>query len=103
MFKGKTVVITGGASGIGAALARGFIAEGAKVCIADLNSEAFQRVSAELGCMGKFAMFAQNRRSLIWLTRSKTSWARSISLCPTRAWRNLNLHMRRLRQTMIGN
>ena len=51
MFSQKTVVITGGASGIGAALARAFVAEGAKVCIADFNENSAQKVANELGCM----------------------------------------------------
>ncbi|KIX96490.1 uncharacterized protein Z520_07756 [Fonsecaea multimorphosa CBS 102226] len=35
-FQGKVVAITGGASGVGAALTRRYVAEGAKVLIADL-------------------------------------------------------------------
>jgi NAD(P)-dependent dehydrogenase (short-subunit alcohol dehydrogenase family) len=34
MLKGKTAIITGGGTGIGAAVAARFVAEGAKVCIA---------------------------------------------------------------------
>src|SRR2546430_3945474 len=37
---GKVAIVTGGASGIGAATARRFVAEGAPVVIADLNDEA---------------------------------------------------------------
>lgn len=46
---GKSVVITGGASGIGAALARQAAAQGAKVCIADLNMDLAQRAADEIG------------------------------------------------------
>ncbi|MEQ6202919.1 SDR family NAD(P)-dependent oxidoreductase [Sulfitobacter sp. HNIBRBA2951] len=46
---GKTIVITGGASGIGAAMARQAAAKGAKVCIADLNLEAAKEVADEIG------------------------------------------------------
>jgi meso-butanediol dehydrogenase/(S,S)-butanediol dehydrogenase/diacetyl reductase len=45
---GKTVVITGGGSGIGAAIARGISAEGANVVIADLDLAAGQAVAAEI-------------------------------------------------------
>src|SRR5439155_11330665 len=39
-LNGKVAIVTGGASGIGAATARRFVAEGARVVIADLNDEA---------------------------------------------------------------
>ncbi|MFZ4067801.1 MAG: SDR family NAD(P)-dependent oxidoreductase [Phenylobacterium sp.] len=48
-FEGKVAVITGGASGIGAAAARRFHAEGASVLLADLNAEAGAALAAELG------------------------------------------------------
>lgn len=48
--KGKTVAITGGASGIGAALARRFHADGAKaITIADIDMEQAATVAAEVG------------------------------------------------------
>lgn len=49
-LKDKTAIVTGGASGFGAGIARKFIAEGARVIIADLNIEAAQAMAAELGC-----------------------------------------------------
>ncbi|MFT7219801.1 MAG: NAD(P)-dependent dehydrogenase (short-subunit alcohol dehydrogenase family) [Candidatus Azotimanducaceae bacterium] len=38
-LKDKVCVITGGASGIGAACARAFAAKGAKVFVTDINKE----------------------------------------------------------------
>ena len=48
-FAGKVVVITGGAQGIGRATAERFIAEGAKVVIADVNAERLHATAAEIG------------------------------------------------------
>ena len=46
---GKTAIVTGGGSGFGAGIARKFIAEGAQVVIADINSAAAETLSDELG------------------------------------------------------
>ena len=47
-LKGRSAVITGGASGIGLATARRFASEGAHVVIADLDSTAGQQVAEEV-------------------------------------------------------
>lgn len=46
---GKTAIVTGGASGFGAGIARKFIAEGARVLIADLNIELAYETARDLG------------------------------------------------------
>lgn len=51
-FVGKVVVVTGGAAGIGAAIARRFAAEGAKVAIADLNGDRAQQTADDIGSAG---------------------------------------------------
>lgn len=48
-LSGRRAVVTGGASGIGAACARAFAAAGAHVVIADLNGDAARQVADELG------------------------------------------------------
>ncbi|MDW3223709.1 MAG: SDR family oxidoreductase [Paracoccaceae bacterium] len=51
-FEDKTVVITGGASGIGAALALLLSQKGARVAIADRNEDLVQTVASRIGCLG---------------------------------------------------
>jgi NAD(P)-dependent dehydrogenase (short-subunit alcohol dehydrogenase family) len=48
-FRGKTAVITGGASGIGLALARALVNEGANVVIADIEQAALDFATDSLG------------------------------------------------------
>src|SRR5215210_5683375 len=48
-FEGATAVVTGGASGIGAACARQLGALGAKVVVADLNAAKGEAVASEIG------------------------------------------------------
>jgi 3alpha(or 20beta)-hydroxysteroid dehydrogenase len=46
---GKVAIVTGGASGIGAATCRRFVAEGARVVVADVNDDAGAALARELG------------------------------------------------------
>jgi 3-oxoacyl-[acyl-carrier protein] reductase len=48
-FQGKTVLVTGGAKGIGAATGKRFASEGATVVVADFDEEAAQETARELG------------------------------------------------------
>lgn len=48
-INGRVAMITGGASGLGAATARALAAQGAKVALLDLNMDAGQALAAELG------------------------------------------------------
>ena len=46
---GKVAVITGAGSGFGAAMAKRFVAEGAKVIVADVNGDGGNQVALEIG------------------------------------------------------
>ena len=48
-LKGKTALVTGGASGFGAEIARSYVREGAKVVILDLNKAGADAVAKESG------------------------------------------------------
>jgi 3(or 17)beta-hydroxysteroid dehydrogenase len=52
--EGKVALVTGGASGLGAASARMLVREGAQVAITDLNEEAGQALAKELGMSTRF-------------------------------------------------
>ena len=52
-LRDKVAVVTGGSGGIGRAMARAFLDEGARaVVLADLSEEAVQAAAGELGCDG---------------------------------------------------
>ena len=54
-LQGKTAVITGASSGIGAASARRFVEEGANVVVADVQVDLGKAIVAELGDAARFA------------------------------------------------
>lgn len=65
-LKGKVAIVTGAAQGMGAAHARVFIREGARVVLTDLNEEKGQALASELG---KNALFVKQN------VTSETDWA----------------------------
>lgn len=51
---GKVAFVTGAASGLGEAIARRFVEEGAQVLLADIDDPAGERLAAELGAAASF-------------------------------------------------
>ncbi|MEO9231490.1 MAG: glucose 1-dehydrogenase [Devosia sp.] len=49
----KTAIVTGGASGFGAGIVRKFLAEGARVMIADINGDAAAALAKDLGALSQ--------------------------------------------------
>lgn len=56
-FAGKSVIVTGGASGIGLACVEAFAAEGASVLIADIDRARGQAAAVRLGAEGRAVRF----------------------------------------------
>ena len=58
-FDGKVAIVTGGASGIGAACSTTFARGGAKVVVADLNEELGNGLVSEIKAIGRDAIFTR--------------------------------------------
>jgi NAD(P)-dependent dehydrogenase (short-subunit alcohol dehydrogenase family) len=58
-LRGKVAAVTGGASGIGEATVRRFVAEGARVAFADRDVERGKRIAAEIEASGGHALFVE--------------------------------------------
>src|SRR5258708_9878005 len=53
-FNNRTVIVTGGARGMGASHARGFVSEGANVVIADILEQEGRKLADKLGAHAIF-------------------------------------------------
>lgn len=58
-FKGKVLIVTGGASGLGRAIVEEFCKEGGKVCFSDINAEAGQAAQSAFDEDGYDTTFLQ--------------------------------------------
>jgi NAD(P)-dependent dehydrogenase (short-subunit alcohol dehydrogenase family) len=68
-LKGKIALVTGGASGLGEAIARRYVAEGASVVIADIDVEGGEALVGELGNAARFVHLNVS---------NEASWARAL-------------------------
>ncbi len=77
----KVAIVTGGASGIGEAIARTFAAEGCKVMLVDINAARLERVTAEIietGCTAKavVADVTQEAQVIAFFREAIAEWGR---------------------------
>jgi 3alpha(or 20beta)-hydroxysteroid dehydrogenase len=73
-FENRTVIVTGGSRGMGASHARGFIAEGANVVIADVVDQEGQSLADELGGRAIFSRLD---------VTSEADWAATVTVAET--------------------
>src|SRR5260370_275287 len=83
---GKAGIVTGGASGIGAATARLFARHGASVVLSDSNASLGKNVAKEIGEAGGAALFAAQdvRNEAQWsdvVGQAEKTWGRLDILC----------------------
>ena len=71
LVDGKATLITGAASGIGAAAARIFAREGARLVISDVQIELGTQVAKELEAQGAEAHFISWKLKLHWIHTSR--------------------------------
>jgi NAD(P)-dependent dehydrogenase (short-subunit alcohol dehydrogenase family) len=81
-FSGRTAVITGGASGLGKAVATRIVAEGGQVCLWDLDAEGLKAAAAEVGAAHVVALDVSDQAAVSAAAKSSndalgggsTSW-----------------------------
>jgi len=69
---GKETFVTGGASGLGKAMAQRFVAEGARVVIADIDAEGGEALAASLGDAARFVSL-DVRNEAQWIAAIESS------------------------------
>ena len=79
--KNKTVIVTGGGSGIGRALCQAFAAEGARVVVSDIDAASTQRVADEVGGLGVAADVAQEADVQALVDRARETYGQVDLFC----------------------
>src|SRR6266702_7104420 len=79
-LKGKRVLITGGASGIGAATAARFLEEGSRVCVLDRDAKACEHIRHELSTLGEAGITSAIIADVTDLMQVEAAFAEAIRL-----------------------
>jgi meso-butanediol dehydrogenase / (S,S)-butanediol dehydrogenase / diacetyl reductase len=79
-LKGKRVVITGGASGIGAATAARFLEEGSRVCVLDRDAQACEHIRHDLSALGEAGITSAIIADVTDLMQVEAAFAEAIRL-----------------------
>ena len=69
-FQGKTILITGAGSGIGAACVRRLFAEGASVVAADVRKDDVDRVVGEFAGSDRVYSVGESQSAIVWSASS---------------------------------
>ena len=85
-LKGKVAAVTGGASGIGEATVRRFVAEGATVAFADRDADRGKRVVAEVEASGGQAVFVETQHGARGRAPPASSSRRRIASAGSTSW-----------------
>lgn len=75
-LEGKTVIVTGGASGFGAGIVRRFCREGARVMIADINTPAAAEMAADTGGLAQTVDVADDVSVAAMVEAALAAWGR---------------------------
>ncbi|WP_080969804.1 SDR family oxidoreductase [Bifidobacterium longum] len=88
MLAGRHIVITGGGSGIGLAMARKFVSQGASVLIAGRNKEKLEKAVSSLGGNAQYLVFDVSKVEMIviLLYGRNQSWEASTAWFAMRAF-----------------
>jgi len=75
-LEGKTVIVTGGASGFGAGIVRRFCREGARVMIADINTAGAAEMAADTGGLAQTVDVADGASVAAMAEAALAAWGR---------------------------
>ena len=92
-LKGKTFLVTGGASGLGEGTVRMLVAAGANAVIADMNAEQGAKLAGELGTQCSVRFETGLRQTVRWYL-DQEAWWRDVTSGAYKAWIDKNYGFR---------